>query len=419
MASTQSVNGGNPHKTTNEKVSNQKNNTSDGIPARDAGSSATDTVSISTETKYLNLVKKNPLSLKDCPPEIRNNWIIVYTAVGLNPKAYLYASPELQNESCLQLMAFQYCSERVRNDRELALKAIAEDPSSILYVGKDLLNSEGFLSDAFYADPESLRILSKAKPEYANVYNRIKVDMTNKYGFTRFDRFGHLGRFLVEGEDTSVFKEICQNRENIRQRDPRPIAVIIVAKYDWNNAFTNQGTARKLMGSGYRVLYFEAGTDGEIIDAIRESSTNTKISVLIIGGHGKREAVYLTGGSNNENNYLDVYHDRNKLADVDNCLTDGAVIILDSCSTGDGGESEDNVMNLIYYSLTGFTKKKMTVYAPSTDSYDIYLMFNNNNEIYWVEYPDYDDDAKKSDSKQKEKLHTEVKTSTPYTRESK
>ena len=92
-------------------------------------------------------------------------------------------------------------------------------------------------------------------------------------------------------------------------------------------------------------MYYEVSTDNELADTIKLVGQAKPISLLVIGGHGTRATTQL-GDGNNEESFLDP-SDAGQLQGLDVYLKKDSVIILESCSTGEGGKFHINVANML------------------------------------------------------------------------
>lgn len=137
----------------------------------------------------------------------------------------------------------------------------------------------------------------------------------------------------------------------ISEREARkdlPRAVVIMPKSDWNGAFTNtRPVVDKLQASGYSVLVYEVGSDTEFAAALRDASTDRKISALVLGGHGERGAVELRTTEPKDSHATLDLRDVTLLRSVAATMAEGSQVVLWSCSTGEGGATSSNMANLI------------------------------------------------------------------------
>jgi len=78
----------------------------------------------------------------------------------------------------------------------------------------------------------------------------------------------HLERFY-----TSQWDEILRNRlENTP--DGRPLAIVLYPTFDYSGVYAaEQNTIfQSLIDHGYRVMYYEVSTEGQMVDDLREAS---------------------------------------------------------------------------------------------------------------------------------------------------
>tara|TARA_Y100000310_G_scaffold138694_1_gene137712 strand:- start:450 stop:3002 length:2553 start_codon:yes stop_codon:yes gene_type:complete len=204
-------------------------------------------------------------------------------------------------------------------------------------------------------------------------------------------------------------------RENIRNLekgyDPnKPVALIIHNKNDWNDAFSSSEYIKELgrLTKGYNRFIYETDKDEKGIEIIRYIGENFKdISLLTPGGHGDRISMNL-GESDKKDFTLsrraiepyDSYHfditDEEELRSVSQYLTEDASIILMSCSTGEGGESADNLANTFARAFEGRNVYSATEpihlenFILGDGGYFQGIVFNNNyndkNNLYIAKY---------------------------------
>ena len=72
-----------------------------------------------------------------------------------------------------------------------------------------------------------------------------------------------------------LLKEILTNREGGNPNDKRPLAVYVFPKQDWNGAFTVDNMAA--LTKDYRVMYYEADTDTDFANDLKDSPPPRKL----------------------------------------------------------------------------------------------------------------------------------------------
>lgn len=184
-------------------------------------------------------------------------------------------------------------------------------------------------------------------------------------------------------------EQLVMNRLNAKYadyHDPRPLAVVIYPKSDWNGAFSwftgfykmirSHSCYRKIGGklvssmksessSGryvdntlpglmkfYRVLYYEAKNERELVAYFKQATQRRKASLVIFGGHGNQNVLALGAADpalspvKSEKFYLDI-SDRQDLKGLSKRLVKGAHIVLHSCSNAAGGPGAHNMVNMM------------------------------------------------------------------------
>ena len=149
--------------------------------------------------------------------------------------------------------------------------------------------------------------------------------------------------------------EIVSNR-NAVSHDSRPLAVAIFGRQDPGGAFTGNNDLTSLSTAGYRVMYYEAGTDVELCESIlaATNSGTRPADILMLAGHGTNKVMNLGDRDNsgklnntNANKYLDV-GDASLLnwSGVNTCLKPGGHLVLKSCSNAKGGVAPVDALKL-------------------------------------------------------------------------
>ncbi|MBN2121924.1 hypothetical protein JW721_02615 [Candidatus Micrarchaeota archaeon] len=119
--------------------------------------------------------------------------------------------------------------------------------------------------------------------------------------------------------------------------DPRPLMLVAGNKGDQTGAFYREADTRApvIAAESYNAIFFEAETEQEFYEFTRKFADKYfGISVLVIGGHGSADSIRLGPGSREEN-LLDL-SDLDELRNLYGLFAEGAIVILDSCSTGEG-----------------------------------------------------------------------------------
>lgn len=203
-----------------------------------------------------------------------------------------------------------------------------------------------------------------------------------------FERAGKVGIELPARFTTEDLTEIVKNRESPKP-DGRPLAIVVYSKADHNGAFNSIEHIATLRANGYRVMYYEARTDREFVDSAKEAAglgkkDQQKADLLIIGGHGRADGVFLGEGQTGESGRLDL-GDEKMLRDskVGEVLAKDGQIVFQSCSTGKGEKGADNMANLLREIFPHALKEG--IWAPNADSGGLTLEFKEK-KLKKVEY---------------------------------
>ncbi len=167
--------------------------------------------------------------------------------------------------------------------------------------------------------------------------------------------------------------ELISNRESLTA-DDRPLAVVILPTSDWNRAFLNH-EIKDLMERGYRVVCYEANNELDFYQAVIEAGESQPISLLSIGGHGSINTTQFGNDYNDETAQLDL-SDETEIHILRQYMADDSIVILDSCSTGEGGRAGSNIANML-----GRIFIRSTIFAPTAPGVIATLNFDENNLI--------------------------------------
>lgn len=343
-------------------------------------------------------VMSNGSGLLDACQQLKNDRELAFEAVKRWPSQIAHVSPRLKRDMELAHLAVEkdgfslgYLPSRLRRDPSLVQEAVRSDGLALAYVGPMFKRDQALILTAVENNPDAIESVSKtvmrdpgfqkavallSVPALETIRSTLGLEISDE---ARNAQAAMLDAFkLLDIESPHRFKrsaEIIRNRyeiapEPIKQaledrlgkeyfltktgRQDKPLAVVVLAKEDHNNALAN--TSIDDISRRYEVLYFEAGTDTKLIDAIRQAphSSERKIAVMMIGGHGSRGKTFLGDPYNTSPEdaaYLDP-SDRDKLASLRDTVACGAKIILASCSGGResdfSGSGVDSIAELIH-----------------------------------------------------------------------
>ncbi|MFZ2384667.1 MAG: hypothetical protein WBE75_00450, partial [Candidatus Omnitrophota bacterium] len=169
----------------------------------------------------------------------------------------------------------------------------------------------------------------------------------------------------------------------------RPLAVLIYPEYDHNGAFEkDEGLSRALLDRGYRVMYYRAASDTEVIQDIKSATASQQASFIYFGGHGNPESVCFGDGHSYDETHLDM-GDSAELKSITGALINGGTILLGGCGNGVVKKAADGsvIRNIADVVAEAFPQAKY-VLASSVLSTDFYggLYFDYNNMVYDGEF---------------------------------
>jgi len=329
------------------------------------------------------------------PPQLRDDRRLVEAAVRGSPSAIQFASQRLRADKELGLMAVKgdgysivFLSPELRGDVEVGLAAVRCSPWVLQYLPPLLRAHAGIVREASLgcydsleaADPSLWRNLSlmrelalahpltlevlEAAPEGTTCLEELlqlepQLDMARRVLRGRLARAG----ITVPGRlgKLATLEQVLANREREDAVDGRPLAVLVTGRTDHNKGLYHERVDALMRG--YRVLFYEVANDEELIRAVKEATAAQKAELLIVHGHGAREAINLGGptdGKGDDPLFLNLA-DQEKIdgADLKSALLPGGHVVLGSCNTGEGKDAQVNMANMLSASLP-----HVHIYAP-------------------------------------------------------
>ena len=277
---------------------------------------------------------------------------------------------------------YERLDEQQKTNHEIALAAISQSREAFRLFPNKLKSDKDFLGACFEANPSVYPMIPSPPEGMTDRYNKLASDLS-QLGITHGERFINLS--------IKEIQEIINNRTDLTP-DGRRLAVIVFPDKDGNGAFKKPPIA-ELMGKRYRIVYYEAKQDNDLIQAVTENGQRQKISLLVIGGHGDRTHVAFGGAdpvkhlTDDQSLYLDL-SDLDKLRPLSAYLKErDSVIILYSCSTGEGMDKETNIANMLKIIFP-----KSYIYAPTIPVELDSLFFDENNRMDGVSWKARSDD---------------------------
>jgi len=283
----------------------------------------------------------------------------------------------------------------------LPVDLIARYSQALLLIAEKSKDRTGWI---FRYLPKSIFINKTPKEAYKEIDRLLR-----KYGFALFavfDRYkretdfeknydlligknkGYFGitnihRYLVYGEDGKLDQSILsENLRNINKdyNADRPLALAIFNHWDHSDTFSTKAASLLTeISSRYKLFLFEVSTREGLFKAVNWCSSYGLISLLIIAGHGKPRSIEL-GHSSVRNSSLS-YLDKEIFRGMSSLIANGGTIILDACSTGEGGRNAHN--------LATEMKKYIPhaiIYAPETACTRVSSKFGSGGLIREIEF---------------------------------
>jgi hypothetical protein len=149
----------------------------------------------------------------------------------------------------------------------------------------------------------------------------------------------------------ALLDEVLRNRQEARAAgDTRPTAVLVYAKHDTDAYGALDIHNIDELTKYYRVMYYEAGTEQDFMDAMVDGGRQGAAALLAIDGHGAKSALNL-GGTHDLKQHEDLMidlsdEDQFRAAGLEKSLRSDARIYLDACSQGEGGTDPANDANM-------------------------------------------------------------------------
>ena len=291
-------------------------------------------------------------SMEFLSEQLRNDRNFVLHAVSMSGYHLKFVSDRLRDDREVVLTAVQkrgraleFASERLKNDWEIALAAIREDADAMEFIPPSLSRNEKFVAKALEVNPS----------------------ISGKFGFSFLKK--RLNEEDIEFPQRMSYETlvtILHNRENPTLNDGKPVVVLIFPKGDRNGAFQDgHGVIDQIVGTKkFHVLYYEAGSDDSVSVILHrvQQIYPEQVSVLWLAGHGYREGIRFGEPKTLWESFVfglpwmeeELFLDNGDLSSDDTLgqsisgmMQPKGQIILDSCSTGEGGDVADNFANAI------------------------------------------------------------------------
>jgi len=230
-----------------------------------------------------------------------------------------------------------------------------------------------------YDDPEIAKLL---------IDNGANINAEDNNGLSYSSLKSSLEFFNIDFSyrfDYQTIQEIIKNRSASCERiekDARPLAVVIYTKHDPHLSFYRT-QIHELIDYGYNVIYFEAEKEDEVYKALRSATYCKKADLFVLAGHGNKRSISMGAPdpakheTGDETFNIDVSDEKEMIFhELRNCLSKRSIVILESCSTGEGKKGAKNVANMI-----GRIFPQAQVFAPAVNCGNPRYVYNKNGRV--------------------------------------
>ena len=204
-----------------------------------------------------------------------------------------------------------------------------------------------------------------------------------------------LGTALMLLNETEEFIQALKEEDLVRaelevkKQDLTPatdkLAVVLYSSKssDHNGAFSDLiDLVEELKGRGYEVRHTRVHTVVDLASGLLRYTQDRPADLVIIGGHGNSSSILLSNEGGLGYGTLGI-NDVNELAALNFVLAEDGVILLNSCSTGNGGVSGNNIANAFVSASS--SKQVLAPYSPAGPN----LVFDSNNILVDIRYSDF------------------------------
>jgi uncharacterized protein DUF4116 len=325
-------------------------------------------------------VQSRGTAIEYASPELKKDKALALEAIRDDAKAYLLLDPKLladpdvqlealrlaQPRSAVAWVALAHLPEALREDPAFHLKMLRQNAWSVEDLPPKLLQDPGFLTDAAMDFPplldsaplrESRDQLLAGNPQLRQRYESVTQELR---------QLGIEDGMRLRSAD--LLDKVLRNRLEPRGADARPIATVVFCKEDTDHNGAMLRHNLDELSRHYRVMYYEARTDRELVDALKDAGRDGAASLVVLGGHGTWNGINLGSveGRIDGEKALDLEDERLLWnAGLDSAIRPDAKVVLLSCSTGKGRDSENNMANMLAGVLPG-----REVYAPIEPTMD-------------------------------------------------
>jgi hypothetical protein len=321
-------------------------------------------------------VKDNGLAIEFAGDALKRDKSLALEAVFNQPDAFIHLDPKLKADPDVAFEAYRTCvkgedfleptdeepqaiPESLRENREFMLRLAKANIWSFGSVHSSLLRDRTFDAEVSMAFPP---VLDRFGAELREELFQLRPELRQRYETVK-QQLKDLGiEDPMRLRSSKLLDEVLRNRlAPESDKDKRPTALLVFGKTtaDPTRAFYHNNLDD--LTKHYRVMYYEASSEDQLMAALRDGSKRDTAELLMVGGHGNREGLNLGRDHDHydgprapgekdpsEALLLDLTdEDQLKAAGLQNVLRPDAKVVLDSCSTGEGGAEGTNLANVM------------------------------------------------------------------------
>jgi hypothetical protein len=242
--------------------------------------------------------------------------------------------------------------EAVKQDRNWMMRMVRHNVWALNVVPEAMLKDPKFLTEAAMAFPPILddakfsgrrEALLQGSPELRERYTTVKKALQE----LRIDEPMRL-------RNSELLDEVLRNRQGPRAAgDARPTAVLVYAKQDTDHNGSLKSHNMDELTKHYRVMFYEARTEQDFIDAVKDGGRAGKAELVAVDGHGSRTALNLgevgwdASSKVREENQIDLGDEAQfRAAGLEKSVAPDATILLEACSNGSDKDKAENPANM-------------------------------------------------------------------------
>jgi hypothetical protein len=224
--------------------------------------------------------------------------------------AYKHLDPKLQADPEIAFEAFRMKNEGLndwplpdvlRNDRAFVTRLAKANIWAYESLGSRQFNDPALKAEVAMGFPP---VLDRATPEEREALFQVRPELRQRYETVK-QQLAELGiEDPMRLRSAQLLNEVLNNRFAPRAKDDtRPTAILAYARAatDEHRAFDRNNLED--LCKNYRVMYYEVGSDRDVVDALKDGSKAGSAALVVIGGHGNTHDVNLGGVSTSYANY--------------------------------------------------------------------------------------------------------------------